>query len=210
MSNDLNELLENKTFAQLTAVERTYVLTQISAQEYDWQREILLSSKIAFEEAPVLTPLPPTAALMALRENKKSSPPFLFVHKIPTWMAIAACLLVFLLAKGSGFMETEKQPALCAEIIDTVYVEKMVRAIVQENNTTRKDTLIAVNSTSESHPKIPVKNPSEPKRTEPAFTAEMLSIGNINYDAYFSNYSSSSGTSLQNDSITQLVNNTMF
>lgn len=213
MIKNISELLAEKDFDQLTTSERSIVLSEMTVEDYHRQREMIISARgILTNEAAKLQPSPTIAAsaLSAMNEKKKGGIIMLFSHKTPTWVAVAACALFFLFLNYSTFFDTElnvENPTYLTEI-DTVFIEKIVTEFrdVKEESTAF--------SPVKKRPNKIFKNVEPPVRdTTPettSFTDAMLSAELVNYTALLQNHSSSSGVSLENDSITQQFNRTIF
>ncbi len=215
MSYNLSDLLEKKPFHLLTVEERTFVLTTISAEDYEQQRSVILMLQDALNDGEEeLTPIFPIAAMAALKEQptkeSKRDIWFIFKHKTPTWAAVAAGFILYFIVNQISFTPTKTPPLKIAQEIDTVYIEKYVRSI--KPSILPKDTLIAVNS--EKPREIYYQKKQEPlvnpEKQDIIYTSEMLNAGMVNYTALLSNHSESRGFSLQNDSLSQRVNHSVY
>jgi hypothetical protein len=213
MNIDLSDLLANKDFDQLTLAEQELVLSEISRAEYDAQREMIISAQILMaNEAELLQPNPAiaTAAIAALGKKKKGKVFALFTHKVPTWVAVAACVLVFFLFNYSHVFDQTIQNENTALVptVDTVYVDKVVtefrdiKAISQPSETLRTPPYSA---------EPIIETPAQIKlNNAPTYSDEMLNLEQVNYAALLQNHSQSPGVSLQNDSISQMINSTIY
>ncbi|MFT5818831.1 MAG: NADH:ubiquinone oxidoreductase subunit K [Crocinitomix sp.] len=213
MKTDLSDLLAQKDFEELTATEQELVLSEISEQEYCEQRKMVATAKniMATEAATLQAPMVAVAASNAL-QNKKGGVFAVFAHKVPTWAAVAACAILFTLFGYSGFFgqNVENNKMALIPQIDTVFVEKIITEFRDLKPVHEERRSIKVQSHStENVVKIdtpaPLNNPDKI-----AYSDEMLNAERINYTALLQNHSSSAGVSLQNDSISQMVNRTVY
>jgi hypothetical protein len=213
MNIDLSDLLATKNFDQLTLSEKEFVLSEISREEYSSQREmIVLAQNIMADDAELLQPKPAiaTAAIAAIEKKKQGKIFALFTHKVPTWVAVAACALMFFLFNYSNVFDhtIKNENTALVPLIDTVYVDKVVTEFrdikaLNKSPETLKTPPIALESI--------VDTPSQTKiNNTPAFSDEMLNLEQVNYAALLQNHSKSSGISLQNDSLSQMINSTIF
>ena len=140
MNMELQDLLTEKSFEELSTEEREFVLSEMTEQEYEMQRMILgKSSELMNKEAAMLTPLPPSTSLLkALKEKQvvHATPPSskisaFFNYKVSAWQAVAASLLLFFMVqtilKGYTGNEHSERPLLAVN--DTVYVDKYITEI---------------------------------------------------------------------------------
>lgn len=138
---EIHDLLEEKAFGELTAIEQVFVLEQMSEEEYENARYAIVASQSFFElEGSKIQPKPNASnkALLALRaKNKVVEPPkktawmtALFAYKIPAWQAAAAVLLVFFFVRGLGVVQ-QNQTILVADesLRDTVFVKEYITQI---------------------------------------------------------------------------------
>lgn len=132
MKADILELLETKNFEELTSEERVTVFNEMSETDYKEQRMMILASRIlAKKEKAEIVPNP--KILINARERlskKKSGGLVIFTHKLPTWVAVAACLLIFFGIRSLTDSEnSDVESTVVTEIIhDTIYTEKIVTA----------------------------------------------------------------------------------
>lgn len=134
----LEDLIANKAFDALTQEEQTWVLNQMTAEAYQLQRTLIVTSQqVWMEEAELLEPLPASAAILTALEQKrtaiaaktaqeKTKPQGLlatiFNHRIATWQAVAASLLLFLLVQvGRSSSSLGGNELLDQQPVDTVY-----------------------------------------------------------------------------------------
>lgn len=213
MKHDLSDLLDQKDFEDLTMIERNFVLSEISEEAYNEQREtIVMAQLIMADDASNLRANPSIAiaASTALQQRKKTGVFAIFTHKVPTWAAVAACALLFTLFNYSGIFgqSVEKNHVADVSSIDTVYIEKIItefRDLKPFQEKPVSDKVQPHNSENLAQVSVPPK----PDKT-PTYSDEMLNAEQINYTALLQNYSSSNGVSLQNDSITRMVNRTVY
>lgn len=209
MNTNLNDLLETKSFTALTEQERDFVLSLMPEDDYIRQRKLVLSARSILKEKTLVPALPSKAiiALQAKKPVKKGRLAFLN-SKIPTWAAVAACLIIFLLVEGQNMLEEPQKETVYITTVDTFYVEKMVRNITENKFTRKDDSLLAITS---STPHIQPKQYKPEPNHEPAqYTREMLGVEQINYTLFFSSFSQSNGVSMQQDTLTQWVNNQLY
>ncbi|NOQ76021.1 MAG: hypothetical protein GQ574_28705 [Crocinitomix sp.] len=215
MKTDLSHLLAQKDFEELTSAEQELVLSEISEQEYEAQREMLVTAQMlmASEAATLKAPVIATAASTALRQ-KKGGVIAIFAHKVPTWAAVAACAILFTWFNYSGlFGQTIQNDNLAvAPDVDTVFVEKIITEFrdLKPARVEKQSTQTQVQSQApDNMAQIITPAPTSFIET-PAYSDEMLNAELINYTALLQNHSSSAGVSLQNDSISQMVNRAVY
>lgn len=125
----IEDLIANKALDELTEAERAWVLTQMTAEEYQLQHSIIAQSQALWaEEEQALTPVPASAAIhTALQQKQKTRPQGLLVavfsHRVRTWQAVAASLLFFLLWQIGGGASASEESGIVAQeqAVDTVY-----------------------------------------------------------------------------------------
>ena len=214
MNYDLSDLLEKKSFEALNAEEHHFVLSQMTAEEFEQQQRIIRALKTTLtEEEEQMSPVFPVAALHELnhKTEKKRSPWILFAHKTPTWAAVAAGILLYFLMQQTGIGSSQNDNQPIVQETDTIFVEKFVRS--EKPSVLPKDTLMAINTEEPKSNRVsgPDRSRKEEKKSPILFTDEMLNAGSINYTAFLSGSNSNQGgISLQNDSLSQLVNATVF
>ena len=140
MDYRLTELLEQKSFEELTQEEKSFVLTHLSEAEYRRQHQLLTEVKTDLkEEAQSLKAndqirINAIEALRVKNQVKKSGGLVLwFNYKIPLWSAVAALLLVFILTTPL-LINTEIKDGKPNEQLamqDTVYIEKIIKDTVE-------------------------------------------------------------------------------
>jgi hypothetical protein len=153
MNMELQDLLAEKSFEDLSIKEKNFVLSEMTEAEYEMQRMILgKSSEIMAKEAAVLTPLPPaTSVLLALKEKQvaKAAPASskisaFFNYKVSAWQAVAASLFLFFMVQTimKGYTGNEKSETALLAVNDTVFVEKYITQIREVEK--RADTIVKV------------------------------------------------------------------
>jgi hypothetical protein len=131
---EIQDLLEQKAFDELTETEYNYVLSELTEAEYKEQRNIILVSSAFFEmdeDEADLEPLRPSKALAALKQQSVPKLGFwkaAFGYQISAWKAVAAALLIGFLAQFSvsNISGGDSELALNQNKIDTVVVEKYI------------------------------------------------------------------------------------
>lgn len=130
--------MANKAFDALTQEEQAWVLNQMTVETYQQQRTLIVTSqKLWMEEAETLAPAPASAAIFTALEQKRTAIAVeaiqgktakkglvatVFNHRIATWQAVAASLLLFLLAQvGQSSSSLEGKEGLVQQPVDTVY-----------------------------------------------------------------------------------------
>ena len=130
MKTDVLELMETKDFGELTAEEQAAVLNQMTEAEYSSERKLILSAlALVKDEKPLLVPSPQILSMAREKlSQQKGGGFFLLQHKIPTWAAVAACLLLYFGIRASGLLnETKPTETVVTETIhDTVFTEKII------------------------------------------------------------------------------------
>lgn len=132
MTADILELLETKNFDELTAEERAAVFNEMNKADYKEQRMMILASLIlAKKEKAEMVPNPKILIDAQKRLSKKKNGGLglvIFTHKLPTWLAVAACLLLFFGIRHLTDSENSGlESTVVTEIIhDTIYSEKIV------------------------------------------------------------------------------------
>jgi hypothetical protein len=172
---EIHDLLEQKAFEELNAVEQAFVLEQMTSEEYDNERSIILASQYFFEfEATQIQPKSNAGnkALLALQANKLSVEPkkkstwvaALFAYKIPAWQAVAAILLVFFFVRGLGVV-SQNQTIIVADksLRDTVFIKEYITKM----ETLPADTVVKViyrnlNKTAKKPNKVLAANKKKP------------------------------------------------
>lgn len=198
MKTEILELLETKNFDELTDEERTGVHNYMSEIEYREQRKLILSATVlATEEKAELVPNP---QLLIIGQEKlpkrKSGALIVFGHKTPTWVTVAACLLLFFGIRGFyNSKNSGVETIVVTETInDTIYSEKIVTEQLPGETVVK---YIYVNE-----PKIineTVDNSNSYKPEEPSF--EHLHFREDQYCTIMSCYESKKGKTVANDTL---------
>lgn len=137
MKLELEDLIANKAFEDLSAAEQAWVLTQMTAEDYQLQHIMVVQSQALWlEEEQGLEPQPPSTAIFAALQQKSThaiAPPIptvsksvlvaIFSHRIKTWQAVAASVLLLLLWQIGGGTSASEESTLLAHppTVDTVY-----------------------------------------------------------------------------------------
>jgi hypothetical protein len=141
IAEQLQELIQQKSFEALTPAERDFVLEQTSEEDYRVRRAVIENSEELFdEERPLLVPNPAIKArvkeqIKSEEEEERRVPLVvaLFSYKIPAYQAgIAAIILLGLLIYRPEIKEagkTTKGETVYVDRIDTLYVEKEVHRV---------------------------------------------------------------------------------
>jgi hypothetical protein len=223
MTTDLSDLLAQKNFEELTPAQQEMVLAEMSEQDYSNQREMVIAATLmmANEAAALQAPVIPIAAGAAMRQ-KKGGVFAIFTHKIPTWAAVAAGIILFTLFNYSGIIgsSTENNTRAVSPQVDTVFVEKLItefrdlKPLQKEKQPVRVQVLTTENVISANPPPPSPLEADQGRASNTnevlAYSDEMLNAERVNYAALLQNHSTSTGVSLQNDSISQMVNRTVY
>lgn len=210
MENTIIELLESKSFAELSANEKGLVLQEMSEAEYTLQHDLIKQAEKSFQDEPALIPLPSIQANLTEQLQKQKKRPFigvLFLHKTPTWAA-AAVVLIVLLLKGFSFdiQNAESDPFSNNPkyVTDTIYVEKEI---------VKRDSIFIPGDTVVRYIDHPVSNQENMviNQTEnTSFSPEGINYESIDYGALLSGNKRSKGTPLSKDTLSQLINESVF
>lgn len=212
MNYNLNDLFAQKSFEELTDSERAFVLNKMTESEYRGKRELIQNTQLLLkQEMTELKPRPEVkaAALQALNKKKKRPVVLaLFAHKVPTWAAVAACFLVFLLVQNFWTDEPVNNPLATVERVDTVYLEKYI------TQTTKSpvDTVIkVVYKTVDGEEKVSAEKTNPPKEEKVfAYSDAMLNAESIDYSAFLFDREEPKGRSVKEDTLTQWINTTIY
>ena len=215
--NILTELMEKKTFEELTMSEKSLVLLLITETEYNERHTSLLQMKKELKaEAKELKANENIrlAALQALREKQetKKTPviPFLLSYKVPLWMAAAAILLIMLLLPSVfktdiNKLESNKQLA----VRDTVYVDRIIKdtiKIIQASDPVIRTVYIKENTSTQANE--PFKEKVQEENLKPINARELeVVIAINNYPSKIDFSIQTSGKSLSNDPLGKSVLN---
>ncbi len=136
---ELENLLLQKSFEELSSEERNWVLEKISKETYASMRWTLLESGDAFKRnEPVLDPrIQVNLRNKVRRQGTSPGAAAIFNYKIPAWYAFAAASVLFLLFSNFSPMKSSEPEKVYVTVTDTVYKEVPFRL---------------VDSTSETHP----------------------------------------------------------
>lgn len=213
MDNKLTELMEKKTFEELTMSERSLVLHLITETEYNERHSSLLQMKKELKsEAKELKANENIrlAALQALREKKeiKKTPviPFLFSYRVPVWMTAAAILLIMLVLPSIFKTDVNK---LQLAVRDTVYVDRIIKdtiKIIEASDPVIQTIYIKENTSTQANGKFKEKVQEE--------SLKIINIRELEAEIAMNNYPSKidfsvqpSGRSLSNDPLGKSVLN---
>ena len=149
---ELEKLLLQKQFEELSAEERYWVLEQMSRESYESMRWTLLESGRSFQEgSPKLDSRIQTQLHERLKQQKPNpAAAAIFNYKIPAWYAFAAASILFLLF--SNFRSNHAEPeTVYVTVTDTVYKEVPFR-LVDSTAETQADTNMQISN--KSHKRI--------------------------------------------------------
>lgn len=139
---DILHLIENKAFEALTPQEMSFVLKQMSVEEYKEQRMVITMTQETFAEndnnSTLVAPLP-YKALKALQKKNKGGILVLFQRKITLWKAAA----VFLAMLGSYHFLTQGYAPETETIYLTEYVDREV-LVPADPDTVIKEVVVEV------------------------------------------------------------------
>lgn len=210
MNYSLTDLFAQKSFEELTDSERALVLNEMTESEYRENRAVIQNSQLLLkQEMAELKPRSETKAIALQTLNKKKPIVIaLFAHKVPTWMAVSACFLVFLLLQNFWNDEPINNPLTNVEQVDTIYSEKY------NTQTTKNpvDTIIkVVYKTISDTEKVSVEKTYPPKEEKAfAYSDAMLNTELIDYSTFLSDLDEPKGKSVKEDTLTQWVNTTIY
>lgn len=101
MEQQLVDLLETKSFAQLTSEQRTMVLLEMSEAEYEMQHELMqqITTESDHEKALIPLPLSQSSAYGTLNQKRAGAGILLLLSpivnsKVASWQAAAAVVLI--------------------------------------------------------------------------------------------------------------------
>lgn len=211
--NKLTELMENKTFEELTISEKSLVLHLITETEYNERHSSLLQMKKELKtEAKELKANENIrlAALQALRKKQdtKKPPiiPFLFSYKVPVWMTAAAILLIMLVFPSIFKTDVNK---LQLAVRDTVYVDRIIKdtiKIIEASDPVIQTIYIKENTSTQANEPLKEKVQEE--------NLKSINIRELEVEIAMNNYPSKidfsvqpSGRSLSNDPLGKSVLN---
>ena len=140
MNNRLTELIEQKSFNELSKQEKRFVLNDITEQEYKEKYQLIYEVKRELKlEASVLKVNDSirVSAIEALLLKQKEKKPGVFIRftrfKVPLWTAVAALFLIFILSTPiliNTELKNDTKNNLLASI-DTVYIDKIIKDTIQ-------------------------------------------------------------------------------
>ena len=207
MKTDVLELMETKDFGVLTAAEQSAVLNEMTEAEYLAERKLMISAMaLAKDEKPKLIPNP--QILMMAKEKlpkKKAGALLFFQHKVPTWAAVAACLLLFFGIHKSGILnESNPETSVITETIhDTVFTEKI---IVEQPPS---DTVIEYVYVDKPEVIYEIVDNSKPYfKEDPSY--ENLYFKEDPYCNIMSCYEPTRGNTVQNDTLLLLIQDGLY
>ena len=165
MDYRLTELLEKKSFEELSEEEKSFVLTHLSETEYRQQHQLISEVKSDIKEEAKLLKANDQIRVNALealslkhQEKDAKTIPLWLNYKIPLWTAVAALLLIFILTTPLLFNTKMSESAPNEQLVmrDTVYIEKIVNdtiEITQPADTVIKTVYISnkTKSTEDEH-----------------------------------------------------------
>jgi hypothetical protein len=146
----LTELIEEKSFNELSKEEQSFVLTQVSEEEYNEKHQLIANVKDELKsEANELKANESIrlSALAALRAKQIVVEPIFtstsssktkvksgfFNFKIPLWTAVAAVFMIFILSTPvfiESQLNSNKSNQLVASV-DTIYIDKIIRDTIE-------------------------------------------------------------------------------
>ena len=134
---DLEILLHSKSFRNLTAEERNFVLDSMDGDEYERLRSLLQKSRAALQNSPAPNPAIRQNLLAAMRRQQMAPKPKpgllvqMLHYRIPAWQAaaaVAAVLGLFFWLKNDPLpIQTEK---VYVNLVDTIYKEVALPTIL--------------------------------------------------------------------------------
>jgi len=167
LNKDLEILLQQFSFEELSEEQRAFVLTQITAEEYRAYEFIIKESKAMKEAARLEAPAFIKENLLKELPQKTSSSGKvrqLFNAKVPLWQAAAMLILGFLYLQLSTPQTIIEKPAEIAEVIppspqtiyvyqtDTVYKEVKSKPVYIEKIITKEVPVFVSNETTPDSP----------------------------------------------------------
>lgn len=202
---DILHLLENKDFEALTPQETSFVLEQMSAEEYKEQRMVIVITQETFAEDDnnntLVVPVP-SKALKALQEKKKGGILVLFQSKVTLWKAAA----VFLALLGGYHFLMKNSVQQPETVYLTEYVEKEV--LVPANpDTVFKEVVVEVQpeklATIEKSPRLSDATRINSEKRE-IYNFEQVAVLN-SLETEFLQMNKKEGVSVLEDSLTRKI-----
>jgi hypothetical protein len=219
---EIHDLLEEKAFEELNAVEQAFVLEQMSLEEYEDARRAIIASQSFFElEATQIQPKPNASnkALLALRaKNIVEEPPkkkpliaVLFAYKIPAWQAVAALLLVFFFVRGLGVVQ-ESQTIIVADdsLRDTVFVKEYITEIKELPADTVVKVIYRDSNKKEKKPKRIFASNKKRASSKPQINVNPRAVVQEFEDVLQYCNTSSSSAPVSKDTFLQLLSDDVF
>lgn len=147
LEKNLEDLLSQKSFEELSREDREWVLAQISAGEYTSMRQTLLDSRRVFQlERPQLDPAIQNNLRKSVKLNRQPNPAAGFLkYNIPAWQVVAAACVLFLLFANFKSTFIPQPETVYVHLTDTVYKEIPFR-LVDSTFETYPDTNARINS----------------------------------------------------------------
>lgn len=207
MKADVLELLEVKNFEELTDEERTAVLKEMSESEYRAHRKLILTALVLTKKEKVEL-IPNSQILIMAKERmskKKAGGLMIFQHKVPTWAAAAACLLLFFGIRNLNNLENSgAETTVVTEIFrDTVYTEKIVTTQLLADTVIE---YIYINQPEVIHEAV--DNSSNYVQEDPSF--ENLNFREYQDCSIMSCYEPKKGMSVANDTLLVWTQNGLY
>ena len=112
----LLELVETKSFTELSDAERAFVLEQMTQAEFELQRHLINQTREMVED---LDPKP-------LQLAEKKSGPFILIPLYQAVIGVAATLILSFLFIESGQSPVSEHKNMELAIADTVFIEKQI------------------------------------------------------------------------------------
>ncbi len=207
MKTTLIDLIEKKPFDTLTEEEKLFVLSQCSEADYRFQHDLVKAAQSS--EKPEIKPAPfilPNA-VAALPPKRKTLLVMITSYKVPAWVAVAACFLLFMVMRISFFAPTK--PETTSPLVsqktnqDTVIVEKR---IVQTEIV--HDTIVEF--IYRDNQPIVKKMAPKPAQDDNYFSTQVLTANGMDYGSFIAEENQGYSVSLTNDTMAQLINRIIY
>lgn len=211
MNYSIDTLLETKSFNDLNSSEQKFVLRQMSSEEYQKQYLLIQKTRASFSaDKKRLTPHPSSLGTLqqelAKERGTSSIIGVIIQHKTPTWVTIAAGVLVFIFFQFSKISQLEQIDSNIIATTDTVFLEKEI---------IKYDTIQV--EVKEPAQKLEIaKSPEKSKSsssiipetiiTPTFYDDKMLNTGQMNTHFFVSNYQQTNGVPLAEDTLSQQIN----
>lgn len=199
---EIFDLLESKSFEALNEGEKSFVLAQMTQQEYEEQHELLkLSESSLSGEEVLLIPQTPTKALEALHKKKQRGAVFFFSQSVSLWKAAAACILL-LGAYHYWFVATEQSPE---KVYVTEYVDREIY-IHADPDTVVEKVVVEVEKTkvASAEPYAEALTDFSVDRQRSGWTMDEMAILS-DVERELSNPRKNGGISVENDTLTKEI-----